>query len=305
MLTRRTVLAAPLSLLVGSAAVEAAAQAARAGKMSLGLHQNTSIGAGYQKSLEGWAKAGIKNVELTSNLVDDFLKTDTLAAAKRVLTDNGLTPVSAACGAGGIFEPNPKRAEALDNLKRRCDMFASLGLPRIYQPTGTTAKFTADDYKAAAANMREVGEIAAQYKLVFMAEALRNSTFISTIATLSSLTRAAGHPNMKILFDFYHFWSGLSKFDDLEALKPGEVGHVHFQDVPDMPRELLDSTTRAVPGDGIAPVERTLRKLAEKGYAGTLSVELFLPRFQQGDPFETATEIRKKCEPVMRKAGVL
>jgi 2-keto-myo-inositol isomerase len=298
MLSRRTMLLTPLALL-------AARTSSAASKMTLGLHQNTSTGAGYRKSLEGWARAGIKHVELASNLVDEFLKTDTLAAAKRVLTDNGLTPASASAGAGGIFEPNPNRAAALDALKRRCEMFAELGVPRIYQPTGTNAKTTADDYKAAAANMREVGEIASQYKLVFMVEALRNSTFISTLSSLLKVTREAGHPNLKPLLDFYHFWSGMSKFEDLESVRPGEIGHVHFQDVPDMPRELLDSTTRAVPGDGVAPIERMLRTLSAKNYAGTLSVELFLQRFQQGDPFETASEIRRKAEAVMRKAGVL
>jgi len=291
-------LLAPLSLL-------AVRTTSAASKMTLGLHQNTSTGAGYRKSLEGWARAGIKHVELASNLVDEFLKTDTLAAAKRVLTDNGLTPASASAGAGGIFEPNPNRAAALDALKRRCEMFAELGVPRIYQPTGTNVKVTAEDYKAAAANMREVAEIASQYKLVFMVEALRNSTFISTLSSLLKVTREAGHPNLKPLLDFYHFWSGMSKFEDLESVRPGEIGHVHFQDVPDLPRELLDSTTRAVPGDGVAPIERMLRTLSAKNYAGTLSVELFLPRFQQGDPFETATEIRRKAETVMRKAGVL
>jgi sugar phosphate isomerase/epimerase len=55
----------------------------------------------------------------------------------------------------------------------------------------------------------------------------------------------------------------------------------------------------------VAPIERILRKLAEKRYSGTLSVELFLPRFQQGEPYEVASEIRRKAEPVMRKAGVL
>ena len=46
-----------------------------------------------------------------------------------------------------------------------------------------------------------------------------------------------------------------------------------------MPRELLDNTTRYIPGDGISPLVRILRKLSEKGYAGPLSVELFLPEF--------------------------
>jgi sugar phosphate isomerase/epimerase len=80
---------------------------------------------------------------------------------------------------------------------------------------------------------------------------------------------------------------------------------VHFQDVPDIPREMLDNTTRFIPGDGISPLTRILRKLAEKGYAGPLSVELFLPKFQQGDPFEVAREIRQKAEAVMRQAKVI
>jgi 2-keto-myo-inositol isomerase len=297
-LTRRDVLASPLAL----AAVQARPAA---GRMTLGLHQNTSAGAGYRRSLEGWAKAGITNVELTAPLLDEFLKTDTLAAARRVLTDHGLTPVSAASGAPGIFEPNPNRAAALDTLKRRCEQFAELGLTRIYQPAASAARFMADDYKAAAANMREVGEIASQYKLTFMAETVRNSTFIATYSTMLRVTREAGHPAMKPLFDFYHFWSGPSKFEDLESVRPGEIGHVHFQDVPGIPQELMDQTSREIPGDGVAPLEKILRTLRGKGYSGTLSVELFLPRFQQGDPFQIATEIKRKSEAVMKRAGVL
>ena len=274
--------------------------------MTLGLHQNTSSGAGFQRSLEGWAKAGIRHVELTANLLDDFLKTNPLAAAKRVLTDNGLTPVSANAGAPGIFEPNPNRAAALDTLRRRCQLFAELGLPRIYQPAAAPATtFSLDDYKAVAANMREVGEIASQYKLVFMVEAPRNSTFIANLPTLLTTTRDANHPSLKPMFDFYHFWSGLNKLEDLDQIRQGEIGHVHFQDVPDMPRELLDNTTRIIPGDGVSPLNRMLRTLADKGYAGPLSVELFLPKFQQGDPYEVAREIRQKAEAVMRRARVM
>jgi hypothetical protein len=31
---------------------------------------------------------------------------------------------------------------------------------------------------------------------------------------------------------------------------------------------------------------------------------LFLPQFQQADPYELARRIRERAEPVMRKAGV-
>jgi len=293
-------------MLLSPLAVVAAGEVfAASGKMTLAIHQNTSSGAGYQKSLEGWARAGIKNVEITAALLDEFLKTDTIQAAHRVLTDLGLTPVSCACGVGGLWEPNPNHAAALDNLRKRCEMFASLGLKHIYAPTATTGKFTQDDYKTGVDNMRAVGEIARQFQMIAMAEFVRTSTFISTLPTLLKMTRAAAHSNMAALFDCYHFWSGLNKLEDLELIRPGDIGHVHFQDVPDMPRELLDNTTRFIPGDGVSPLQKILRALSEKGYAGPLSVELFLPKFSQADPFEVAQEIRRKSEAVMRQARVL
>ena len=73
---------------------------AAAGKMSLCIHTNTSHAAGYRGALEGWAKAGITNLELNGRLVADFLKTDTLDGARRVLTDNGLTAVHGSVSVG-------------------------------------------------------------------------------------------------------------------------------------------------------------------------------------------------------------
>src|SRR5262245_62637473 len=98
MLSRRDVLVTP-ALLAAARAVEAAD-----GRMTLALHQNTSTRAGFRGSLEGWARAGIKQVEITNNLLDEFLKADTLAAARRLIADLGLTAVSGACGVGGLIE---------------------------------------------------------------------------------------------------------------------------------------------------------------------------------------------------------
>jgi len=298
--SRRAMLLTPVAL----AAVRAVPSAA-GNKMTLCIHQNTSAGAGYRKSLEGWARAGIKYVEITNTLLDEFLKTDDLPAARRVLTDLGLTPVHAATGVTGLWEPNPGRAASLDNLKKRCEMFATLGLNHVYAATNTTQKVTLDDYKAGPANMYEAGEVARQFNMSLRIEFLRTSTFIATLPTLLKMTREAAHPNIAPMLDCYHFWSGLNKFEDLDLIRPGEIGHVHFQDVPDIPRELLDLTTRIIPGDGVSPLVRILATLADKGYAGPLSVELFLPKFQQGDPFEVAREIRQKSEAVMRQSRVM
>ena len=119
------------------------------------------------------------------------------------------------------------------------------------------------------------------------------------------MIREAAHPNVKPMLDFFHFWSGMSKFEDLDMIRPGELAHAHFQDILDTPRELIDNNGRVIPGDGNAPVVAILKKLAEKQYRGALSVELFLMELVQGAPFDVASRIKQKCERVMREAGVL
>src|SRR5436309_4641297 len=111
MISRRTMLVAPFAISLAETII---GQTAASGKMLLSIHQNTSRAAGYRKSLAGWAKAGIKYVELTDVLLDDFLKTDTLAAAKSVVTDHGLTPVSAAAVLPDIWIPGRARAASLE-----------------------------------------------------------------------------------------------------------------------------------------------------------------------------------------------
>jgi sugar phosphate isomerase/epimerase len=272
--------------------------------MTLSIHQTTSTGAGYQKSLEGWAKAGIRQVEPTAALLDDFLKTGTLATAKRILTDQGLQIVSGAVGVTGLWEPNPKFEENLDHFRRRCEQFAELGAPLVYSPCATAAKFEKDDYARCLANIRRTADSARQFKLKVAAEFVRSSTFLASLPTALRLHRQAAHPNFGILFDCYHFWSGPSKFEDLDQIKPGEIIHAHLNDTPDLPRELLDLQTRVMPGDGVAPLPAILRKLAEKGYQGPLSVELFLPEFQQADPFQLATQLQQKSTALFRQAGL-
>lgn len=271
--------------------------------MELCIHQTTSLAAGYRKSLEGYARAGIRMVEVIPPHVDEFVKNEGMPAARRLLADLGLKAVSSG-GVRGLAEPGPQRAKAIEELRRRVAVTAELGVDRIVCPSITTEKYTPDDYRRAADHLREAGEIARASGVVVMPEFARGSTFIGTLPTALRVIREVNHPNVRPMFDFYHFWAGLSKFEDLELIRPGEIHHVHFQDVPELPRELLDNTTREIPGDGVAPLTGILRALAQTGYTGPLSVELFYPHLQNGDPYEIASTILRKALPVMRKAGV-
>ena len=302
MVTRRTLIVASAT---GALARRLHAQTAPTGKMLLAMHQNTSSAAGYRGSLEGWARAGISHVEITDNLLDEFLRSDTLTAAGRVIADLGLTPVSGAAVLPDIWIPGPAREASLETWRRRCEQFATLGLTKLYAPSITGRPVTAEDFAATPDCIREVGEITRAQGLTAMVEFARTSTHLATLLSTLEVIRAAAHPSVRPMLDFFHFWAGLSKFEDLDLLEPGELAHAHFQDLLAGPRELIDNNSRLIPGDGIAPVVRILRKLAEKQYTGALSVELFRSEFAGGDPFEVAATIRAKCQAVMRTAGVL
>ena len=69
------------------------------------------------------------------------------------------------------------------------------------------------------------------------------------LPTALKLVREANHPNLRVMMDTYHFWGGISKFEDLELLRDGELHHLHFEDVPaDPPREIRDSRIGSSPG---------------------------------------------------------
>jgi len=304
MLTRRNALLAPLAAPLAQMALQSTAEAA-SGKMVLSIHQTTSRAAGYKKGLEGWAKAGIKNVEITDTILDEFLKTESLATAKKVITDLGLTPVSSAAVLPDMWIPGPARAASLETWKKRCEQFSTLGLQKIYCPSVTNRRVTEDDYKATPGCIREGGDIAKQFNLTAMIEFARTSTHMATLSTALKMIREANHSNVKPMLDFFHFWSGLSKFEDLDQLKPGELAHVHFQDTADVVKEMYDNNSRLIPGDGVTPIPKILSKLKEKGYMGALSVELFRMELTNGDPFEVGKQIKEKCERQMKLGKVL
>jgi sugar phosphate isomerase/epimerase len=281
------------------AATPALAMAGRKPSFEVCLHQTTSAAAGYRECLEGYAKAGIRFVEVIPPQITKYAKTENVAAARRLLGDLGMKAVSIG-GVRGLAEPSPARQKALEELKGTAELAASMGVDRMVCPCGPSTPFTIDDYKRAPENLREAGDIAKQFGITIMLEFMRGSTFIGTLPTALNVVRETAHANVKPMFDFYHFWAGLSKLDDVELIHPGEIHHVHFQDVPNIPRELLDGKTREIPGDGVSPLVKILQGLSAKGYSGPLSVELFYPRYQEGDPYTVAKEIRAKCEAVLR-----
>jgi len=274
------------------------------GGMFVCIHEASSERFDFRTAMEGYAKAGIRATEVVLTKVREFAQKESPAAAKRLLDDLGLKPVSSSNHLN-VAEPADAgaRAKSLEDLKWKLELAQAIGCTQLVAPSAGAGNYTLDDYKRGVDNLREAGELAKPFGVSLMLEFARTSRFAGSLPTALKLVREANHPNIKVMMDTYHFWGGISKFEDLELLRDGELAHLHFEDVPaDPPREIQGQPHRVFPGEGIAPLRRIVEVLKRKKYAGPASLELFqnqTPAVQSMDPYQLAMKAKAAIEPLI------
>jgi sugar phosphate isomerase/epimerase len=269
------------------------------GSLFVCMHEASSDRFDFRTAMEGYAKAGIRAVEPSLVKVREFAQKESVTAARRLLDDLGLKPVSSS-NQLGLPEPGEGRVKSLEELKWKVELAQAIGADRLVAPSAGTGTYAEDDYKRGVDNLREAADIARPFGVTLMLEFARTSRFAGSLPTALRLVREANHPNVRVMLDTYHFWGGISKFEDLDLLRDGELHHLHFEDVPaDPPREIQGQPHRAFPGEGIAPLRRIIEVLKRKKYAGPASFETFNPVVQGTDPYQVAMRARAAIEPLI------
>jgi 2-keto-myo-inositol isomerase len=249
------------------------------------INQATTMQADFRAAIEAYHRAGFRAVELWLDSVEPFLKTESVAAARRLMADQGIEPVSACCE-GDVFFPRLEgRAKKLDSLKHKLDLSRELGAHRFVLYSAVFDEVKPSDYDAALPGLSAVGDLGRERDIVVGIEFIKGAKFLGSVLTTAELLRRAAHSHLGVQFDTFHFYAGISKLGDLEKLRPGEISFVHINDVPAKPREILEDTDRVYVGEGVMPLERILRALAPV-YRGYLSFEVF--QYAGQDPVEVA-----------------
>ena len=107
--------------------------------------------------------------------------------------------------------------------------------------------------------------------------AMGPNPFIYNIAQTVELIDTINAPkaNVGLLVDSFHWFTSEATIDDLLALPPSQIVHVHINDAPDRPIHEQKDFERLLPGDGIIDLKGFLRTLAGVGYSGFVAVETF------------------------------
>jgi 2-keto-myo-inositol isomerase len=264
------------------------AKAADTSGLIVCMHGITSSEFDFRTCMEGWARAGITAAEPDLVKAREYEQANGAGSARRLMDDLGLKAWSST-NQLQLEESSEQRAAALESLRWKVEIAESLGADRLVIPSAASQPHTLADYEQVNANLYEAAEIARPHNVALMVEFTRNSRLINNVRTALDVVRTVNHPNLKFMLDLYHLWAGPSKFEDLDLIEPGEIHHVHFADTPRLPPvEVAEQKDRAFPGEGIAPLQRILAKLVEKGYNRALSLELFDMDVRRTDPFVIA-----------------
>lgn len=92
-----------------------------------------------------------------------------------------------------------------------------------------------------------------------------------------AVVEAVGVDRAGLLIDSWHFHVGSSTWEDLGKLRPEQIAYAQFSDVQaPISADMMDETMerRAMPGDGLADLDRFATTLLEGGFEGLVSVEV-------------------------------
>ena len=293
---------APLSKTLGATEPSIA----REFKVSYCLNTSTIRGQNLSldKEVDIAAKAGYTGIEPWIGKINDFKKNGgNLKDLGKKIADLGLKVESAIGFANWIVDDEERRKKGLESAKRDMDLLKQIGGLRIAAPPAGANNQSGMNLFEIAKRYKALLKVGDETGVVPQVEVWGFSKTLSRLGEVAFVATEAGHPDACILPDVYHIYKGGSDFEGLRMLNMSQVHCFHMNDYPGEPnREEIGDKDRVYTGDGVAPLNRIIKILADGGFQGAFSLELFSPVYWKQEPLEVAKTGLEKMKASVQKA---
>ncbi|GAJ92987.1 sugar phosphate isomerase/epimerase and 4-hydroxyphenylpyruvate domain-containing protein [Agrobacterium rhizogenes] len=248
-----------------------------------------SISGELPEKLEAIARAGFNGVEIFEN---DFLAFDgSPADVGRMVRDHGLEIT--------LFQPfrdfegmqEPLRSRTFDRAERKFDVMQELGTDLVLVCSNVSPA-SLGGIDRATADFHELGERAAKRGLKVGYEALAWGRHINDHRDAWEIVRRADHPNIGLILDSFHTLSRKIDINSIRSIPKDKIFIVQLADAPLIDMDLLywSRHFRNMPGEGDLPVTAFATAVAETGYDGYFSLEIFNDQFRGGSSRSIAAD---------------
>ncbi|GAA0546328.1 bifunctional sugar phosphate isomerase/epimerase/4-hydroxyphenylpyruvate dioxygenase family protein [Actinomadura livida] len=180
------------------------------------------------------------------------------------------------------------------NLRRAAHKFAlarRLGADTVLV-CSSVAPEAVDDDALAAAQLRALGELAAEHGVRVAYEALAWGKHVRTWERSAELVLRADHPAVGLCLDSFHV---LSRGGDIAGITEFPAEKLFFLQLADAPHMRMDVLQwsrhhRLFPGQGAFDLAGFTSRVLAAGYEGPLSLEVFNDVFRQAPPGRAAVD---------------
>jgi len=198
-----------------------------------------------------------------------------------------------------LFEQNLRRAAAKFALMNR------LGIETMLLCSNVATARSGDE-QLAAAQLRQLGDVAEQFGVRVAYEALAWGRFVDNYEAAARIVRLTDHARVGLCLDSFHI---LSKGHDPEAIETIPADKIFFVQMADAPLLSMDVLSwsrhhRLFPGEGGFDLATFMAHLVRTGYDGHVSLEIFNDTFRQADPRATAVDARRSLRWLEHETAV-
>jgi 2-keto-myo-inositol isomerase len=261
---------------------------------AFGLNGATTGTATIEVDIAAASAAGYQVLEVRDDKIEEYLAKPghTLATLRGLIDAAHLKTVTVNALLDSTLPDADKAQAVLDRCKEMCEWATTLGAPYLVAiPSFMRDRQISDAEirRRSIASLRLVAAVCKPYGIKVGFEFLGFPTCsVRTLGVCREIVDAVSDPNVGVIIDMCHFYTGGSTVAEMAGLNPAQLYIVHMDDTePGDPTKLMDSD-RLLPGDGVIPLREYIAGLARIGYNGAYSLELFRPEYWKLDPHVVA-----------------
>ncbi|KZB66538.1 3-keto-5-aminohexanoate cleavage protein [Thalassospira lucentensis] len=248
-----------------------------------------SLSGDLQEKLDAIAAAGFDGVEIFEN---DLLTFDgSPEDVGKTIRDLGLKLVTFQPFRDFEGMPEPQRTRAFERAERKFDLMEELGTD-LLMVCSNVSPHSLGGLDRAAKDLAELGDRAAKRGLRIAFEALSWGKHISDYRDSWEVVRRANHPNVGLVLDTFHIMARKVPLDAIASIPGDRIFLVQVADAPILEMDPLSWSRhfRCFPGQGDFPLDEFMRNLAQTGYDGPLSLEIFNDQFRSSSTKNVAKD---------------
>lgn len=248
-----------------------------------------SLSGDLAEKLQAIAAAGFDAVEVFEN---DFLTFDGgPREVGRMVADLGMTICAFQPFRDFEGMPEPLRARGFARAERKFAIMNELGA-KLMLICSNVSPQALGGIDRAAADFHALGELAARYGVRVGYEALAWGRHVNDYRDAWEIVRRADHERIGVILDSFHTLARQSPLGPIASIPGDRIFLVQLADAPKLDMDVLSWSRhfRCFPGQGDLAVTDFVRAVAQTGYKGPLSHEIFNDQFRAGSARRLATD---------------